>query len=247
LIQHDRSRGPDMRLPLYRRVHDALAADIAARALRPGEALPGEETLAARYGVALGTMRKAIEGLVAEGRLERQHGRGTFVRRADFGNALFRFFRFTDTSGAPLRPTARLLSRKAARADAGMAAHLGLAPGAPTIELFRLRLVGSEKILAERIAVCGKRFAPLLTLVPDQFGDLLYPLYESACGEIIARAREHLSFGTAAAPIAKALGLPRNAPVAVVARTAFGHDGRPLEYRRSFGPAERFSYTVEIK
>ena len=74
-----------------------------------------------------------------------------------------------------------------------------------------------------------------------------FNLYESACGEIIARAREHLSFGTAAAPIAKALGLPRNAPVAVVARTAFGHDGRPLEYRRSFGPAERFSYTVEIK
>ncbi|MFM7346829.1 MAG: GntR family transcriptional regulator, partial [Tagaea sp.] len=107
----------DSRLPIYLRIQDALVAEIAQGALKPGDALPSEDNLAKRFGVALGTVRKALDGLAADGKLDRRQGRGTFVRRADFGNALFRFFRHTGADGAPLRPAARLIDRRAGKAD----------------------------------------------------------------------------------------------------------------------------------
>jgi GntR family transcriptional regulator len=61
-----------------------LAASLRARITQgewvPGTALPAEAALAREHGVALGTLRQALALLVAEGLLERQHGRGTFVR-----------------------------------------------------------------------------------------------------------------------------------------------------------------------
>lgn len=144
------------------------------------------------------TARKAIEGLVAQDRLERHQGRGTFVRRADFGNILFRFFRHTRADGTPLRPTAKLLARRKSKADAATARRLALPAGTATIELFRLHLIEGAPMLAEEIALPHRRFAPLLDLAKDAFGDLLYPLYETACGQIVAQAREHLRFDVGA-------------------------------------------------
>ena len=75
-----------------------LAASLRARITRgewvPGTALPAEAALAREHGVALGTLRQALALLVAEGLLERQHGRGTFVRAGLGGASMLRFFRF---------------------------------------------------------------------------------------------------------------------------------------------------------
>src|SRR6516165_11607891 len=60
----------DDRLPRYQRLRDELVALIAARHWRPGEAIPTEQALAKRYEVAVGTVRKAVDLLVAEGLLE---------------------------------------------------------------------------------------------------------------------------------------------------------------------------------
>ncbi len=237
----------DSRLPIYLRIQDALVAEMARGAMKPGDALPSEDSLAKRFGVALGTVRKALDGLAAEGKLDRRQGRGTFVRRADFGNALFRFFRHTGADGAPLRPAARLLGRREVAAGADEAAKLGLRAGAPILTLFRVRLIGGEPILAEEIALDAKRFAALKTLPAAEFGDLLYPTYERVCAAVVARASELIRFGQASARVAKALGIAKAAPVAAIERTAFAIDGTPLEFRRSYGPAERFAYTVEIK
>src|SRR5512134_3658222 len=77
-----------------------LAASLRARIARgewvPGTALPAEAALAKEHGVALGTLRQALALLVAEGLLERQHGRGTFVRAGLGGAARRRFFGFRE-------------------------------------------------------------------------------------------------------------------------------------------------------
>ncbi|NTV86301.1 MAG: GntR family transcriptional regulator, partial [Burkholderiaceae bacterium] len=73
-----------------------LAAILRARITQgewvPGTALPAEAALAREHGVALGTLRQALALLVAEGLLERQHGRGTFVRAGLGGASMLRFF-----------------------------------------------------------------------------------------------------------------------------------------------------------
>lgn len=237
----------DDRLPLYQRLRETFLAAIASGAWQPGAPVPAEDELARRHGVAVGTVRKALEGLVASGHLERRQGKGTFVRRIAFRNALARFFRMTGPDGAPIEPTARILSRRYGRAEGEAAGRLGVPPRTRTIELFRVRLAGDTPILAEEITLPLAPFEALMDLPQDGFGDLLYPLYERVCGRIVASAAETIRFGQAAPQVADALEVPAGHPVAVIERTAFGYDRKPLEFRRSFGPAERFSYAIDIR
>ncbi|RAI36754.1 GntR family transcriptional regulator [Rhodoplanes roseus] len=241
------SVGSDQRLPIYQRLKDALAERIQDGAWKPGEAIPAESELASEFGVALGTMRKAIEGLVQQGLLERRQGRGTYVRRADLGNTLFRFFRLTGKGGKALAPTQRLVGRRTGPAGRDAAQALGLTADDPVLWLDRLRLVDGQPLVIDRIAVPLPRFAPLASVPAEKFEGLLYPLYERELGVTVARAADRISFGRATAAVARSLAIAAGDPVVVIDRTAFGLDGGPLEWRRSHGPADRFSYDVDIR
>lgn len=237
----------DQRLPRYQQMRDDIAARINRREWRPGDLIPSEAELAAQFGVAIGTVRKAIDQLVADGVLERQQGRGTFVRRARFNSSLFRFFRFQSESGERRIPQSRIIRRKAVAAPSAVASALRLTPGEPVISLSRLRLIDGEPLLAEEIWLPKSRFEAVLGLRPDDFGDLLYPLYEERCGQVVVSADEDLSVETATAMQARLLGLEAGAPLIVIERLAFDLERQPIEWRRSRGPATRFRYHVEIR
>jgi len=64
---------------VYARVADHLAARISAGELAPGARLPGERDLAAEYGVALGTARRAVSELRERGLVVTLSAKGTFV------------------------------------------------------------------------------------------------------------------------------------------------------------------------
>ncbi len=66
--------------PQYRRIADALRAEMDGGALRPGDALPSEAALTARFGVSRGTARRALAELEGAGLVESRQGRGRFVR-----------------------------------------------------------------------------------------------------------------------------------------------------------------------
>ena len=237
----------DERLPLYQRLRDDLAAKIAQRVWLPDEALPSELNLAAQYSVAPGTMRKAIETLVAEGMLERRQGRGTYVRRADFTSSLFRFFRYVEAGGERVIPKSEILQRKEQAANKKVAAKLDIAAGSPVISLKRRRLVDGKPLLFEEIWLPKKLFARLLKIPTKDYGDLLYPLYEEECHCSIARAEELLGVELADSTLARQLNIKTGAPVVTIERLAIGFDGRPLEWRRSRGPADQFHYKVDIR
>ncbi|KAF1047880.1 MAG: HTH-type transcriptional repressor YvoA [Herbaspirillum frisingense] len=239
--------GVDSRLPLYLQLRDQLAAQIRAQIWQPGQPIPSETELRNTYQVAIGTVRRAIETLVAEGLVERTHGKGTFVRKARFDNSLFRFFRFESADGRPLAPRSVIVSRKTISAPPRAAEVLRLKPQAKVIELLRLRTVDEQPVLAENIYLCEQRFKALAGMEPAQFGDLLYPLYERECGQIVASARETLTVETVTAAQARLLGLKENTPVVVIERIAFGSDGEPLEWRQSRGAASKFRYSAEIR
>jgi GntR family transcriptional regulator len=237
----------DERLPLYQRLRDELAARIADQHWRPGEAIPTEAELVKNFGASIGTVRKAIDMLVADGLLERHQGKGTYVRRARFDSSLFRFFRFQSEAGERRIPEGRILRREVLAAPSAVAEALRLAPGTEVIHLSRLRLLDNKPLLAESIWLPKDKFAALLELDSAEFGDLLYPLYEERCGQVIASAEETLTAEAVNDLNARLLQLPAGAPVIVIERVALGYDRQPLEWRRSRGPAEQFRYHVEIR
>ena len=60
---------------------------------KPGEIIPSEVELAARYKVSQGTVRKAIDELAADNLLVRRQGKGTFVATHNEDRVQFRFLR----------------------------------------------------------------------------------------------------------------------------------------------------------
>ena len=64
------------------RVYKSLRSAIVKQEYAPGGKLPSHTSLAVQFGVSPVTVRQAIATLSEEGLLDRQQGRGTFVRRA---------------------------------------------------------------------------------------------------------------------------------------------------------------------
>lgn len=237
----------DVRLPLYQRLRDHLAEEIANNRWRPGEAIATEAALSAQYQVSTGTVRKAIDALVSEGVLERQQGRGTFIRRPQFQSSLFRFFRFQNAAGERRVPQSRILSIEPVAAPSAVAQALGLPLDAPVIHIVRVRLLDVAPVLAEDIWLPRSRFQPLLAIDLNQKGPLLYPIYEEMCGQVVAYAEETLTAESVNDAYARLLHVPVNSPVVVIERLARDYAGSPLEWRRSRGHAEHFRYSVEIR
>ncbi len=237
----------DHRLPLYQRLRDEIARQIATHVWGPGEAIPTEAELAATHGVAIGTVRKAVQSLVDDGLVERFQGRGTFVRRPSFDSSLFRFLRFQGADGRHDVPDSKILSRDRLEGPEDVTRSLQLPARTAVIRLLRQRLLAARPVLAEEIWLPESRFHPLLAMPEDQIGALLYPTYERFCGEIVASAEETLTVEAAQDPYASILGLSPGAPVVLIERLAFGFHGEPLEWRRSRAAASTFRYHIEIR
>ena len=65
----------------------------------PGDAIPSEGELAARFNVSQGTVRKAIDEMAAENMLVRRQGKGTFVSTHSDPRSFYRFLRLVPDAG----------------------------------------------------------------------------------------------------------------------------------------------------
>ena len=209
-----------------------------------GMPLPAETSLAAEHGVALGTMRRALELLAGQGLIERRHGKGTFVRAGLAGATMLRFFRFGSGDGEV--PQSRVLARQSVVASAAIARRLGIAAGDPVLRLQRLRSLGRQPCLLEEIWLPLPMFEALLDLPLSEWGDLLYPLFSERCGVAVTRATDEIGFASLGAAQARHLRLSAGHPGVTVTRQAYDLAGRCVEWRVTRADAFAFHYTVTI-
>ena len=66
-------------------------------------------------------------------------------------------------------------------------------------------------------------------------------------GRLVARAEETMTVEAASREIARLLRIDAGAPVIVIDRIAKGYDNKPIEWRRSRGRADQFTYQTEIR
>src|ERR1051326_5763928 len=187
----------DPRLPRYQQIRDQIARAIAQREWGPGEAIPTENELAKAHGVAIGTVRKAIDLLVSESLVERVHGKGTFVRRPTFSNSLFRFFRYFSDDGETLMPGGLIQDRKQVIPPEEVRKALSLRANQEAIQMRRLRTLGHKVVLVEDIWLPADKFPGFLDLDTTSLEPLLYPAYETLYNVLIVRAEETLSVSLA--------------------------------------------------
>jgi GntR family transcriptional regulator len=69
-------------VPLHAQLTGILRHKIVSKELLPGDQIPTEVELGKQYSLSRNTIRQAIEKLINEGYVYRDHGRGTFVSTA---------------------------------------------------------------------------------------------------------------------------------------------------------------------
>jgi len=84
-------------IPRYVHISQQLRGMILEGTYGPGDAIPSEAELMAKFGTARGTVRQAVDVLVSEGLVRRQHGKGTFVQLQPIRHSILNFGSLTDS------------------------------------------------------------------------------------------------------------------------------------------------------
>ena len=220
-------------MPLYRAVKRALLKSIESGAVAPGDALPSETALAAEFGVSVGTLRRAVDDLVAEHILVRRQGRGTFVATHTSDRFLFQFFPVARSAGRREAPAVELVAFERTRLDDDAAAALNRKPGEPALQIEnRLRLQG-RPVVHDRLVIPAALFRGLTEKRWRERPSTIYHLYQSEYGITVVRAHERLRAVGADRAAARVLGVPLGQPVLQVRRVAIALGGQPVEWRVS--------------
>ena len=89
--------------PLYQQIKGLILQGLQTGEWKPGEGIPSEMELAARYRVSQGTVRKAIDELANNNLLVRRQGKGTFVATHAEQQVQYRFLKLMPDLGQPRR------------------------------------------------------------------------------------------------------------------------------------------------
>jgi GntR family transcriptional regulator len=232
--------------PLYKEVKSRLTRGLAAGEWKAGEAIPSETRLAERFAVSIGTIRKAIDELVAEHVLVRQQGRGTFVATHTEDRTLFYFFHIVGKDGSRELPTTDLLSFRKARASAAEAERLGIETGAPVFRIQNLLKLSGKPVLLDDITLTSERFPDLDADVFGAREGTIYGLYQARYGITVTRSSERISAVVPSARVASLIGLSPDTPALAIKRVAYTYDDTPVEYRVSCVNTERHEYLSDL-
>jgi GntR family transcriptional regulator len=231
-------------VPLHHQVYLDLRETLDHGTWRPGEQVPTERDLASRYGCSLITVRRALDELVREQRIQRTRGRGTFVLPPRIDRDLAGTMSFTEEmQSRGLDPETRVVSARPESATPTVAAALDLEPDSPTLYLERLRMAGGEPYLLEQVHLPAERFPGLLA--SDLEHGSLYEVLVRRYRTPIVRARETLEPILLKGREAKLLGKRAGEPALLVEGIAYAADGSPVEFGRSYVRGDRSRYYID--
>ncbi|TAK85857.1 MAG: GntR family transcriptional regulator [Betaproteobacteria bacterium] len=233
-------------LPLYREVKRLLTLRIAAHEWPPGTPLPSEGKLGGMFQVSIGTIRKAIDELVAERIVVRQQGRGTFVATHNPSRLLFHFFHIVPRKGERQLPRTRMLSFRRARASAEEAQKLQIASGEPVYRIRNLLLLADRPVILDDLVLPQRLFPDLTEKIFTGRDNTIYHLYQTRYGVNVLRTSERLRATIAESDAAKLLGLKKGAPLLEINRVALTYHNAPVELRRSLVDTSAHEYFSDL-
>ncbi|WP_448641769.1 GntR family transcriptional regulator [Geodermatophilus sp. URMC 63] len=216
--------------PKYLSVREHLRRRVGA--MSEGALLPPEPTLCAEYGVSRITLRRAVDGLVTDGHLVREQGRGTYVTRPAIRHEYRESFvhRIAGWSSVMAEQGAQVgtavLQQRVVPATAAVAAELSLEVATDVVELERLRSVDGAP---NHVAHSFLPAALYPRAVEEDFTEgSLYDFLRREYGADLAHARIVVDVGTAAADEADLLRIAAGSPLLVVRTTVRDSAGHPL-------------------
>jgi GntR family transcriptional regulator len=236
-------RGP---IPLHHQLYLELGSLLDAGRWAIGDRLPTERELSGAYGCSLITVRRALDELRRERRIERSPGRGTFVTGPPLERDLAVLTSFTrEMKERGLDPQTRLVTRSTVEATPEVAAALGLCAGEEALFIERVRSVGGRPLLLEQVYLPTSRFPDLAAA--DLERGSLYELLTARYGARPVRGQETIEPILPTSREAGLLGQSPRRPALLIELVAYAGDDSPIEYCRAIVRGDRARYRVDTR
>jgi GntR family transcriptional regulator len=226
----------------YEQIADHLRGLVAEGG--PGDRLPSEAELCARFGVSRMTARQAVQVVANDGLIERKRGAGTFIRSRPVPRDLGSPLSFSGSMRARgMSTTSQTLSRRATDLTQEETEALGLQSGARGFMLERLRLADGTPMAIERAVMPGD----LAVALGDDLGEgSLHDAFR-AIGRNPTQAYAEVSARQATRRERDLLGLPASGIIVSERRTIFDQDGVALERTETLYAASRYSFRAILR
>jgi len=230
----------------YLRLFGTLKEQILSGDYVPGQKIPTERELCAHFGVSRITARHALRLLSEQGMLDRQVGRGSYVRSArpaklpilqeDFAGSVRR-----EVPNMKLR----LLSKQLAIAPSHIVTTLGLLKAEKCLIAERLDLIEDEPLAYDTA------YIPL-NLADSISNEMLTKIdflesWLAAEGVILSHSVESIEAKLADVEATKRLGISQSSPVLAVMDTIYITDNRVAGVFKSIYRADRFRLISTIR
>ena len=235
--------------PLYQQIKTLILRSLQAGEWKPGEPIPSEIELAARFRVSQGTMRKAIDELAAENLVVRRQGKGTFVATHAEQHVQYRFLKLVPDDGdfTAEGPAVRtIVDCKRQRASADVARALSLRTGDAVLQVRRVLAYRGVPTILEDLWLPGAPFKGLTAERLEQWHGPMYAMFETEFGVRMVRAEEKIR---AVLPDEKQAGLLKvdaATPLLSVERVAHTYHDTPMELRRGLYRTDTHHYRNEL-
>ena len=235
--------------PLYQQIKTLILRSLQVGEWKPGDMIPSEFDLAARYRVSQGTVRKAIDELATDNLLVRRQGKGTFVATHAEQHIQYRFLRLLPDAGsieAQGPAERRIIECRRLRASAEVARQLELRTGYALLQVKRVLSFSGSPAILEDIWLPGGPFKGLTVETLSDDKGPMYALFETQFGVRMVRAVEKLKAVSADADAAVLLGVAVGQPLLSVERLAYTYNDVPMELRRGLYRTETRHYFNEL-
>ncbi|MGS5088433.1 GntR family transcriptional regulator [Hydrogenophaga sp. A37] len=235
--------------PLYQQIKSLILRSLQAGEWKPGDMIPSEFDLAARFRVSQGTVRKAIDELATDNLLVRRQGKGTFVATHAEQHIQYRFLRLLPDAGsleAQGPAERRIIECRRLRAPAEVARQLELRTGDALFQVKRVLAFSGTPAILEDIWLPGVTFKGLNLETLSHDKGPMYALFEAQFGVRMVRAVEKLKAVAADADAAALLGVDVGHPLLSVERLAYTYNDVPMELRRGLYRTETRHYHNEL-
>lgn len=231
--------------PLYAQVRDKIARRIEAGEWEPGRLLPNEFNLARSFGVSVGTIRKAVEGLELLGMVVRKQGRGTFVTRHPNGASKHSagvYLAASNSNNPPVISHFEAVTRTTSPKEARL---LGLSSGdqvyvakqaieAPT------GIEGTVSVMLQTLIVPARRFPGISFANEIPVGR--FEQYKSEWNIVISRIRSRFAIMAPNRRLKELLDCNDDDPILQIERIAISTDEAPVEILQVDGRAEDLEF-----
>lgn len=227
----------------YLSIKEWLRNAIVQGNYAPGDQVPSEHELAAKFNVSRATVRRALYELVLEGWLYKIQGKGTFVANKKYRQTLSRLTSFTeDMYEFGLTPGARVLYCRLEKAGEAMARVLAIDEQDTVLHLARIRLA-SGLPMALNISVLPYKYVPGLEKM-DLENQSLYHILETVYHLYLWRSEYILEPILADAHTAQLLEIKPRTPLLRVEGIVYLKNGTPIEWTEMIYRGDKYKFSI---